>query len=570
MDTIQEIIKKLVAAFQNTTLVQRVIIIAVLLILVSGFIFTFKFSREETVSYLFPRALTIEELGTITAELDKMNYWYDTKEDKYILVKDDSSARRIRTKLAQDNKLPRGIKGWELFDMQSWTTTEFDRNVNLHRAIEGEMRRHIETLDWVEAVKVSLSFPSKPTLYTDDTKKVGAAISITPAAGYHEYLKDRKIIMGIENIVVKVIDGITHEDITITDNRGAQINDFIGDEYEVNIKRALQEEKIIEKQREKIGAKIREHLRGMIADDRYRVAVDVELNFDRTSYHQKEILPIIIKKRTPNLPYDDSIIKESIKISGKNVEEKFKGQGFIPEGPPGQEPNLPPGYKENIEKWNTYNKNENVENFVNGEKNSEHKNDAVDIVRKSVSVSVDGTWKKEVDEKGNFIFEKDRFRREYIPYPSGDLEKLALIVRGAINYNDERGDQVVVKNVPFDRVKQFMEEDKSYIRNRNIRRNIFYSAIGIIGFVIFAIVYRLILNELKRRRLEKEREANYQRQLQREEALRALEAEEAASQVETMTEEERYRVELQERAEQVALERPVDAAKVLQSWLIKD
>ncbi len=569
MNRLLKYFRKFQNSFKKISNTQKIIVIGTIFVVAIALVITLKTSGKPVVSYLFKRALTSEELGIITAELERMNYWYDTKGDKFILVKDEEIGRKIRIKLAQENKLPTGIKGWEIFDMKSWTTTEFDRNVKLHRAIEGEMRRHLEALEWIEMAKVSISYPNKPTLYTDREKAVGAAVSILPAEGFHSSLKKKNYIKGIENIIVKTIDGISRENITITDPNGEQINNFSDEDYEHTIKRAIEEEKIISKKRKQIEEKVKQHLSGILSEDRYKVSVDIELNFDRKSYDQKEILPIVVKSRTPGLPYDDSVIKENIKVSSKKSEENFKGQGFIPEGPPGQEPNIPPGYKENVDKWNVYNKNENIENFLNGEKNTKHKNDAYDIVRKSVAVTVDGTWKKEIDEKGKFIFENDHFKRLYTPYPENDLKKLINLVQAAINYNTKRGDAVVVRTVSFDRTKQFILEDKNYIKAKNLRRTIIFGFIVLILLFIGSIFYRFIMNELAERRRIKEREAARLRQLQREEALRSLENQ-ATGQEYQLSEEDRQRVELQDRVEKIASERPEDVAKVIKTWLVGD
>ena len=48
----------------------------------------------------------------------------------------------------------------------------------------------------------------------------------------------------------------------------------------------------------------------------------------------------------PSTPYDETDVIESITISKNSVDEHFKGTGFNPEGPPGQEGQTPPAYKD--------------------------------------------------------------------------------------------------------------------------------------------------------------------------------------------------------------------------------
>lgn len=563
MNRLREILKKVTEAFKKLTTQQKLIFGGVAVVVVGAVIFSLTFSAKTPEVLLFQKPLTPEQYGAVTKALQDMKAQFSTKDDKYIIVKDDETGRSLRMRLGQDNKLPSGIKGWELFDMQKWSTTEFERNVNLRRAIQGEMKKHLESLDWIEKAEVTLTMPNR-SLYTDKDQPVTASVTITPGPGFIDNLGNKKIIQGIERIIALGIDGISREHIVISDSTGKQINDFAGDDYENQIKQAIEENKIKDRERKKIEDKIRESLIGVLPADRYKVAVDLELKFDKKTTERKDILPITVKKRTPGLPYDDSRVLDTLKVSDKSVDEEFRGQGHIPEGPPGQEPNLPPGYKEHLDKWNTYKRNERINNYVNGEEKTTIIGDASEIVKKSVAVTVDGTWEKELNAKGDPIFELETFKRRYIGYPAEDLTKLADLVRGAINYDGTRGDLVVVRNVPFDRSEQFKKEDAAYLKEKRFQQTLFFALLSLIGLFLISIAWRLIRQEMIRRQRLRERELARQRQLQRDEALRALETE---TPVETLSEADRKRMDLQERAEQLAAERPEDVAKLIRSWL---
>ena len=61
-----------------------------------------------------------------------------------------------------------------------------------------------------------MSMP-KRSLYLEKDREVEASVTITPAPGYTDYLKDKKIIRGIEAIVEKGIDGLKRENNVISD-----------------------------------------------------------------------------------------------------------------------------------------------------------------------------------------------------------------------------------------------------------------------------------------------------------------------------------------------------------------
>ena len=63
-----------------------------------------------------------------------------------VYVPDEETARRIRAILIREDLVPRGTDPWALFDRDRWTITDFERNVNLLRAITTMVTDHIRSL----------------------------------------------------------------------------------------------------------------------------------------------------------------------------------------------------------------------------------------------------------------------------------------------------------------------------------------------------------------------------------------------------------------------------------------
>ncbi|BBM88512.1 flagellar M-ring protein [Spirochaetota bacterium] len=559
-ERLRQLFNNAVAFVSRLSLPKRIFLAALVVILIVGAYFSLTYSTKVEYTYLFKKPISLKEIGVISAELERLNIPFEILEDKYIVVADEATGTQVRIELAQNDLLPASIKGWELFDMDSWTTTEFDRNVKLRRAIQGEIRKHIESLNWVDSAQVSISVP-EDTLYTDRASDVEAAISLVAAEGYSDRLKDPKVIKGIENLVARGIDGLARENIVITDATGNQINFFPEESYELQIKQAVEENKVKDHEINKIKKKIETSLHGVLPRDRFRVAVDLELRFDKVNIKQKEILPVVIKKRTPNLPYDDSVIKENVKVSSKTLKENFEGLGFIPEGPPGQEPNLPPGYKESLEGKNIYNKDEAINNYVNGERVLDQQEDATEIIRKSVSVTVDGIWDYEYNTNGARVLSNNKLVRNYTVVSVEELQKFRDIVQGAINYNVERGDSVVVENIQFDRTKQFAEEDAIYLRNYRIRLALIYGSITILSIILLIVIIHWIRNLIEQYRIAKAEEEELLRKLQRERALRDFDDMEISETPPSQQEQESIR--LTQEIEALIRENPQQTARVI-------
>ena len=144
---------------------RRLIIIGVAALVVVGFFFLISFSSKPAEALLFQTPLEQNDFQRITGKLTEWNAEYKTREGKFIVVKDEETSAYLRMKIAQTGLLPTGIKGWELFDTQSWTTTDFERDVNLRRAIIGEITRHVRLLDDVEDVSIEVAMPKTSALH---------------------------------------------------------------------------------------------------------------------------------------------------------------------------------------------------------------------------------------------------------------------------------------------------------------------------------------------------------------------------------------------------------------------
>jgi flagellar M-ring protein FliF len=202
----------------------------------------------------------------------------------------------------------------------------------------------------------------------------------------------------------------------------------------------------------------------------------------------------------------------------------------------------------------------------NREEISEERSPTIDRI--SVSVNIDGTWERKRDDKGKIVYLSDgRVEREYKPLSPEELGNTQAMIEGAIGFNAARGDVVRVQNIQIDRSAQFAAEDAALMRQRQIQIIIIASLIGaallMIGFILFQVIRRA--REAARR--AREEELARQHQLMREEAL--LRAEGEGQEVE-MSVEDQARMELQEKAINLAREHPADVAQLIRTWIMEE
>lgn len=542
------------------------IIIAVVMVVVLGALFlAVSSSSEQSVVYLFKNPVSADDYAKITKKLAEYGANFKTKDDRFILVKDEATGARLRMQLGQDNLLPTGIKGWELFDTEKWTTTDFERNVMKRRAIIGSMIRHLKMLEDVEDVQLTVSMPDA-SLYMQSDEPWKASVTII-AKPFSDLYKNEQKIKGIINLVANGIDKLKPENIVVTDNKGNILSDFSKQDSVDYLVRSQMEYRMKEQFRQQLEVRIRERLKKVLGSDRFDMTMKYELDFDQTKIQRDLIIPTVIKKDNPNTPWDETEVTLNTPVSSQTIDETFKGPTYIPEGPAGVQNNIPPGLKEKINRFSHYNKKQNTVNYRYSTEKVDIKKQPVSIKKIAVAAWIDGMWDKVYKGGDLVVTDKGTIKRTYTPVSDDDLMKIDAIIKSAIGYTPARGDQVVVKHLQFDRRAQFDTEDEEIRKRERIRKTLI-AAVGAL-FVLFlgTMLWRAVSKEIARRKRIREEELALQQQRMREQALRA--AEEEGVEVE-LSLEEKARLEMQENAINMARERPEEVAQLLRTWLLEE
>ncbi len=554
-------------AFSKLNQTQKIIIFSVIGVIIIALAVIIGFSSKPDKTLLFQKPLSPEDYAKVTKALSDMNVSFSTKEDKYIIVKDQKTAETLRMKLGQQGIIPKNVTGWELFDTQKWTTTDFERDVNLKRAIKGEIERQLKLLDGIEECYLNIAWP-KESLFSTNSEPITASLTIIPKP-YSNILENRKQIEGIKKLVAFGIPGLKEENVVITDASGNIISDFSSQDNAAYLEIVKQQLQIKERERVKIEKRIREQLQKIIGPNKIDIQLELDIRFDQIQSEANKIIPVFIKEDNPNTPYDDSVVVSNVTISEQNIQKEYKGPQTIPEGPPGTEPNVPPGYKELLPSSVVVNENQQTKNYEVSREKVISNYTPYQINRVTCSVMVDGIWEIEVDSKGNLVVDKAKlgYKRKYTPLSEEELKKIEEVVKGAIGYDKARGDIVTVQNIPFNHESEFAAEDAIIKRRELLRKALITSFVSILVFLLIIVLYRVISAEIQRRKKLKEEELLRKQQELREKALRAAEKE--GIEVE-LSMEEKARLEMQENAINVAREHPEEVAKLIRTWLAED
>ncbi len=564
MPDFKQILEKGEELFSKLSVIQKVLLGGALSVVLVALLFIGNFSSEKTLIVL-GADLEIKDFAAITAKLSDTGHYFETSDGHTIYIHPNKK-NEVLMVLAQDNLLPKGVPGYELFDIDNWSETQFEKDIKKQRALMGEISRTLETLRSIKKAKVLISFPPDE-LFEEKILPVTSAVQLHYSAGY-ERLK-RKEIEGIETLVARSVPGLSKDNISISGPNGELINDFDNesDQAQRKIKEVSEKLKIQEKERLKVLNDISKSLEeiyglGLYGDRFDIIRLDIRLRWDEEEIERHEVAPVVMTPDDPRTPYSERVVQDSLEVSSKTVKEKFEGNGFTPEGPAGTEPNIPPGYKDRDYQRANYTKEEDIKNNEFNKTHRKIKKQNWEYEAVNLAVVIDGRWKRLEEKKDSTGYE-----REYVSVTEEEIRSMTDLLKKAIGYSIARGDQISVQHLQKDRSKQFDNED-SELRVRKFRQRLLLGAmIALLVIALGVVVFHAIRREIERRKRLREEELAAQQAMMREAALRAIEEE--GVEVE-MSLEERARKEMLENAVNLARERPEDVAHLLRTWLADD
>ena len=546
--------------------VQKVILIGIIIVVIIAIVLTARISAKPTQYRILNTPITdTVRLNEILDRISEENISADSDDRGYIYVSDEVTARKLRTILSTEGLLPSNIDPFAgIFDRDIFTTDE-DVKVKKLQAMQKQLTQHLETIPDIRVADVNIVSP-EDKLFKEDQNPVTASV-ILKVTNNSDLYTNKKRIKGIQDLILSAVEGLKAENLIIADEDGNQINDFEGMAESDRIDNVKKQQKLIRQLEVEIRAKILKALQKTFTEDRCRdMVVAVEMDMSQRQSQSTEYKPIVIKEDNPDTPYDDSELRDTLPLSTQTVTKEWQGTGYNPEGPAGVEGQTPPVYSDmsnvigrSTETGTTIN---HVQNRTDTTEISSPKPNKI-----SVSVNLDGKWKKVKDNEGNLIIEDGAIKREYTPVSPEDMAEAEKSIKAAMGYDRSRGDQVAVTNIAYDRDDEFLQEDNAYFAALQRKRTILMILIAIAVVLVSFILFRIISRELERRRREREARLLAEQQAARERAL--WDAKEDSMEV-TMSVEETRRMELQENAIAMAKEHPEDVAMLIRTWLMEE
>ena len=563
MSEVKRILKNIKELWEKLDRSKQIALLAMVSIVIIAFFALGSITKESGKVILY-NDLNAADYGNITKSLQAMGYEWSGNETDVIYVS-SRDRQAIITQLAQDNMIPNGVEGYEIFDMSRWDETTFDKNIKLHRAIKGSLEQMLMTLDFIKRAKVDLAIPTQNNFLTNiDPVKASVVIVLKPGVDKIS----SKQVTGIKNLVYRSVPRLQPENITLTDDNGYEFTEddkYTAQEKELDI--AMRKKKFEERERKLWHKELEERLTAYYPADRISILrVSLNINWDQVTEKQNLVSPVEAQEQDPEVPYNTRKLMPngSLIVSQNKRNEQFKGRGFTPGGPSGTSEQLPPGYRDLDYQRSEYGNDDTITNYAfnTAERNIVHQ--PWEERARSIAVALDGTWK--ITGETQTAAGQWAYQREYVPPSQEELTTLRELLKASLLYKGSRGDLIVVKHLQKDRALEFLTEDRSLnykkMRDTYLRFGVilFSSLLGI--FILWRSILSLI--NYRKRKIE---DAILARQEAMAQAVKNADTE-GKEQVE-ISPEVQMREEMFGRAAKLAKEKPEEAARLLRSWLME-
>jgi flagellar M-ring protein FliF len=455
-----------------------------------------------------------KDAGDVSAKLKEMKVPYEIGGNGNAILVPAKDVYRIRLDLASQG-LPRGNKGFEIFEQSKFGATEFQNKVNLVQALQGELARTIEQLSEVEKARVHIVL-SEDSLYKKNEKPATASIMLKLRNGT-ELSKEQ--VKGIVNLVAHSIQGLKPENITVVDQLAHVLNEENDANGAAGANTTISQLEMTKKVQDDLQKNLQSLLEQVLGPNKAAARVNVELSFDQRTVDRQVFEPVVD---------DKGIIRSS-----QDINENFKGSSpNAPGGVPGTTSNVP-GYVTANASQSDYEKKEVTRNYEINETKEKVVATPGSIKRLTVAVLVDASINR------------------------AQQDSLLKTVTSAIGVNAARGDTVSVESIAFS-TEAADRQRKEELDYENQQKLAFWLKIAAAVLAVLGILY-----VLRRRSLRSE---------QREE----VEAETAAT-LDSMpigetelTAQEIQLAEQRKELEKIAKTKPEDVAQLIKVWLSEE
>ena len=311
-----------------------------------------------------------------------------------------------RLKLAGKGIPTGGGVGFEIFEKTPFGVSEFTQQVNYLRALQGELSRTINSLSAVQSSRIHLALPARSN-FLGQEEKPSASVVVELKSGYH-LSPDQ--VQGIVNLVASSVPKLSADKVTVIDSSGRPLKEI------VPVAASSEAEKLNQlklKHEQEMERRVESMLDPVLGAGKVVVRANVQINPQETQMTKEQFDPQNRVVRSQRQAVDDTGLKGG--------------------GVPGVQSNIPGGEAGKIAAEGGQKRSSEMVTYEVGRTTSRTMEPRGQVQKLSVAVLVDGTYQKD----------------KYIPRSKEEIEVIKGMVKRAVGFDADRGDEIEVANVPF-------------------------------------------------------------------------------------------------------------------------
>ena len=401
--------------YSSLSMINKITIGAVLTATVAAFAYLIFFSEAVSYDYLFTD-ISRDNAGEIIKHLKEKNIPFKAEERAILVPR--QNVHELRMELAAQG-LPQGKGiGFEIFDTQKLGTSDFVQQLNMKRALQGELARTISQIEKVELARVHLVMP-KRALFKEDEIEPSASVVLRLGPGQN---LEKSEIRAIVHLVSSAVEGLSSKYVTIIDSSGKLLSKAIGDEEQIWGSSPLEYKAKIELE---MANRVEELVSHVVGVGKVIAKITVELDFKK-------------EEKTEEIYDPDTVVVRSekrVKENRNNAEQESAGA-------PGAQSSTPAGPLTGGRQESTSARERDLTNYEINKVVRHTIRAAGDLKRVSVAVLVDGTYTQQ-EVNGKIV-------KTYKPRTDEEILKIEEVVKRIVGFSHERGDAIQVTNVPFE------------------------------------------------------------------------------------------------------------------------
>jgi flagellar M-ring protein FliF len=433
-------LQRLKANFQALPAPQKLLYSVTTMLVAAGLIYLVRLGNSTDYTLLYS-GLSESDMGSVVEALKKDKTPYKLTDAGSVAVPSDK-LYEVRLKLAAEG-MPRGQgSGFEIFDQQKLGSTEFVQKINYQRALQGELARTILEMNEVKECRVHLALPDD-SLFQEDKKSPTAAVVLKLHTGAH---LNQNQIRGIVHLVASAVKGLDEDKVTIisTDGQVMYKKNGEGDSFQMTGSRLEYKTRLEDSLRRKVQTMLDQ----VLGSSRVITRVTADLDFNQSDVEQDTYDPDSAVVRSQQRSIENSDTDPTPRGNPDapvNIESKLM-QSTPPKDqqpPNGQPPNgQQPKDQQAKDQQKKFSRQRETVNYEINRVIRKTIQAPGYVKRLSIAVIVDGAYAMKPDASG-------KEKLSFVGRTPDEMKSIEDIAKKAVGFDESRGDQITVSNIPF-------------------------------------------------------------------------------------------------------------------------